>query len=651
MIYLIPAEGGSFMTEISLYRMEMYVIALLLIFTNLLYTFVQNRTDKPQNKFFISVNCIVLINIITSIAEEYAQTQIMISNRAFIVKNIMNYLYFITHAMLCPLFAMYVIYAVGKKQKQVWYRNLLFGALLLITEIITCSNPLTNWVYTFDANRVFHRGWGVYAIYATAGFYYIYSAFTLLTAWNALTRIRRISMSYFFLVVMAGVIIQMLNSNIRSELLSEALGLLGVMVAVENEDDRIDIDTGFYNRKAMLTDINSHIINRRNLTVLNIKITNPELVQRVTGTTNMDILSDILADYLKSVIPRYQIYNANSASFVLMLTDRYTQNAEELAQKISRRFELPFEYNGAELLFNAVIIKADVPGELKTADDVLAMADQSLPKNNKKKILTGDDLDYLLRRVAVEEAISRGIAEHSFEVYYQPTYHIKGRLHGAEALIRLHDSVIGNVFPDEFIPVAEQMGMIDVLDNFVFSEVCRFLLSGIPDEFHMDCINVNLSVMHCMQPDFIEQINEIAEQFGIDKRNINFEITESIAANDYSLLSAIVNVLKSEGYQFSMDDYGTGYSNMESIFSLDFDVVKIDKSILWNAEKSEIGRIVLENTIHMVRQMHRKILVEGVETKEQIDLLTALGVDYLQGYFFSRPVPKDDFVAYISKAG
>ena len=153
-----------------------------------------------------------------------------------------------------------------------------------------------------------------------------------------------------------------------------------------------------------------------------------------------------------------------------------------------------------------------------------------------------------------------------------------------------------------------------------------------------------------MQPDFLQQINQIAEKFDIDKRCINFEITESIAASDYGLLSSIVNVLKSEGYQFSMDDYGTGYSNIESIFSLDFDVVKIDKSILWNAEKSELGRIVLENTVHMVRQMHRKILVEGVETSEQISLLDTLGVDYLQGYFFSRPIPKDDFVAYIRKS-
>ena len=97
-----------------------------------------------------------------------------------------------------------------------------------------------------------------------------------------------------------------------------------------------------------------------------------------------------------------------------------------------------------------------------------------------------------------------------------------------------------------------------------------------------------------------------------------------------------------------MDDYGTGYSNVSAVFSLNLDVIKIDKSILWGAEKSELGMIILENTIRMIRQMKKKILVEGVETKEQIELLEKLGVDYLQGFYFSKPVPKTEFINYIS---
>jgi EAL domain-containing protein (putative c-di-GMP-specific phosphodiesterase class I) len=153
-----------------------------------------------------------------------------------------------------------------------------------------------------------------------------------------------------------------------------------------------------------------------------------------------------------------------------------------------------------------------------------------------------------------------------------------------------------------------------------------------------------------MRDDFVPHIIGIVEEYGIPKSFINFEITESVSASDYELLSKVVKELKEHGFQFSMDDYGTGYSNMHSLFSLDFDIVKIDKSILWDSEKSERGQIILENCVHMIKQMKRKILVEGVETKAHIEKLQSLGVDYYQGYFFSKPINKKQLIDYC-KAG
>ena len=115
------------------------------------------------------------------------------------------------------------------------------------------------------------------------------------------------------------------------------------------------------------------------------------------------------------------------------------------------------------------------------------------------------------------------------------------------------------------------------------------------------------------------------------------------------LLSRVVSALKGEGFMFSMDDYGTGYSNLNAILSLNFDIIKIDKSLLRGAEETELGRILLENTVKMFKQMNREVLVEGVETAEQAALLANLDVDYLQGYFFSRPIPEDEVIKFISR--
>jgi len=155
-------------------------------------------------------------------------------------------------------------------------------------------------------------------------------------------------------------------------------------------------------------------------------------------------------------------------------------------------------------------------------------------------------------------------------------------------------------------------------------------------------------VIQCLRPGFVEHILKIVNSYAVAHSKINFEITESVGAEDYEVLSKVAHDLKKEGFLLSMDDYGTGYSNMEGIFSLDFDVVKIDKSILWNAEKMSRGRIILENSVRMIHDLGCSVLVEGVETEEQIDLLTRLNVDYLQGFYFSKPVPKDRFLEVIA---
>ena len=255
-----------------------------------------------------------------------------------------------------------------------------------------------------------------------------------------------------------------------------------------------------------------------------------------------------------------------------------------------------------------------------------------------------------MRHAAVEEAVTHGLERGSFEGYYQPTYNLDRTLHGAEALLRMHDETLGNIYPDEFIPIAEQLGLVDTLDEFVLREVCRFFATGIPQQFGVDCINVNLSVLECMREGFAAHVSGIVEDAGVRKHFINFEITESVAANDYRRLGQVIDQLRTEGFLFSIDDYGTGYSNMTSLFSLGADIIKIDKSLLWNAEKSDLGMTLLKTSIDMVHDMQKLALMEGVETEAQLAVLERLHCDYLQGYLFAKPLTQAQFIEHLHQA-
>ena len=616
---------------------------------NLIYTFIQGRTDKTHNKIFIGLYFILAVNAVTEMASSIYDDDPTLAAGSLNAVRVSKYVYFATHTVLCPLFFYYVSNISFASTRLSNIKTVIIFVPLVITELLALTNPLTNAVWSFDENNRYCREWGLTLIYIAALIYYVLGIIVLVNSWRILSGKRKKALVFFIFMVATGVIVQLVDKTLRVEVLTEVLGLSGVMMSIENEDERLYSGTRFYNRAAMNLDLGGCLTHNRKLSLIMIHIHNFDNISRLVNSGENNVIVEMIADYLKSVVKRYYVYVPEKSTVVLTLYDEMGEKADQIAEDILKRFDESWEYKDYSIQLNATVMVADVPKQIKSTSEFFYMLDSHGKESKDKRVLRDDDLGFIMRRQAIEEALARGFAENSYEVYYQPTYNLDGSLHGAEALIRMHDKELGKLYPDEFIPVAERSGLIDDIDDFVLEEVCKFIKSGVPARYGINSINVNLSVQQCMRPGFVEEVTEIVERYGVKKRCINFEITESIAADDYDIFSNIITRLKKAGFMFSMDDYGTGYSNVSSVFSLDFDVIKIDKSILWGAE-NKLGMTVLENTIRMIQQMEKKILVEGVETIDQVRLLEKLKVDYLQGYYFSRPIPKNDFVKLISIA-
>ena len=639
----------------QLHETGILIAAFLVAFFSLTYTLALKRTTKVQNRLFVWLLLIIMVNSAcevctvfqTPYCEQYLYARVMVELSMFF--------YFLMHTMLCPLLFFYSLFASGvmirRRSAGKSYQPLLFVPFI-IAEIMVLLNPFTKWVWSFGAGFVYHRNAGIWYIYTCAGCYFLMAAVTMISRRKAIERNKQVALVIFFLLNVVGLLLQMVNGQLHTELFVQALALSGVMLTIENEDQRMDLSTKVYNRGALMTDLNMYLNLRNPFSVLCIRITNSDMLQRLLGAIDSDLLLQKVAEYLKTIHPGDHIYRPTMDSFFLIITE--TDNSvKDLAEGISKRFGESFMFQGTELMLQSTLMLARIPGAFSTPEDILLLCDGPLPPRNTKTLLEGKDLAYLLRRAEVESALHRGLSEGGFEVYYQPIYRMQGMsIYSAEALLRLKDSKIGNIMPDEFIPIAEQNGLIDHIGDFVLEEVCIFLSSGIPTEMGLECISVNLSVLQCLQPDFVKRVMAITKKYEVDSKYINFEITESAAASDYDVLSDVLRELRRCGFLFSLDDYGIGYSNVRSIFSLDFDVIKIDKSILWevhmeNDESTSNGHIILENSVRMLREMKLKILVEGVETADQLELLEQLQVDYLQGFYFSRPVSKNELLGIL----
>lgn len=636
------------------------IAALLLCVSDLIFTLMDKRTGKPQNRVYIAIMLLLSLNAGCGMATLLTEGIRPEAELARSILEISRYIYFLTHTLLAPAFFYYISFVVGRSYN--WginFRNrksmlsfvtqVLPDISVLVMEVIILLNPFLHWTWYYDENLVFHRAWGEFLIYIQAALWIVASFILTMRSWNILSKNRKNSILFCYCLAVLGLVVQLFDARIYAEVLMEAIGFTGVLMYVENEDDRRDVELDVYNRAAFVLDISSALKNKLSMQVLIVRDIHFERTENpvLLGKVDSSALGFQVAEYLGTKIPKYYIYALGHGIFALVLYDQPEESVRTIAQDIAKRFEQPWTVDGEDIYLTASVLIVDVPERAHDADDLLYIAECPIPETAVKPVMEGEDLGWIIRHAAVEEAVTRGLSEGSFEVYYQPTYHTDCSLYGAEALLRMKDRKLGTIYPDEFIPVSEQLGLIDEIDEFVLEQVCGLLATGVPQKQGVGHINVNLSVLECMKEGFADHIIEIVEGYGIKKHHISFEITESVAATDYRHLEEVIEKLKSAGFMFYIDDFGTGYSNISALFSLGADVIKIDKSVLWGAQTDPLGMVLLEGTMRMVKEMHKKTLAEGVETEEQIALLKRLGCDYLQGYYFSKPVSRSEFLEVI----
>lgn len=256
--------------------------------------------------------------------------------------------------------------------------------------------------------------------------------------------------------------------------------------------------------------------------------------------------------------------------------------------------------------------------------------------------------DLLIHRQIAENA-RVALEEHQFQVYYQPKFDLHlGRTSGAEALIRWIHPELGFMNPGVFIPQFEQNGFIRELDLYVWEEVCKMLQKWKKEKRRLIPISVNASRRDFEDDNFAKRVIKIVDHYKLNHNYFHIEITESAYSDNPEKIAKIVKQFHESGFVVELDDFGSGYSSMSALSELDLDIMKLDMSIIQNDDPSS-EKNILEFSMHLAKMLRLQTVAEGVETEEQVERISKLGGDYIQGYYFSKPLPKNQFEAYIEQ--
>lgn len=253
----------------------------------------------------------------------------------------------------------------------------------------------------------------------------------------------------------------------------------------------------------------------------------------------------------------------------------------------------------------------------------------------------------LLNKRLILESGPKALKEQQFTVYYQPKYDIQNNITcGAEALIRWEHPELGFMNPGVFIPLFEQNGFIKELDYYVWDIVCQTIRSWLDKGKRIVPISVNFSRRDFDDVNLARKVIDLVDSYGIEHKFFHIEITESAYSDNPQLIKETIKVFHDNGFIVELDDFGSGYSSMSALSELDLDVMKIDVSII-NSDDAYSGKSILEFSMQLAKMMKLKTVAEGVETLEQVNRILSLGGDYIQGYYYSKPLPREMFEEYL----
>ena len=621
--------------------------AIIISITCVFYILIMNNRLRLRGRLFVALCLIVALDALTGIMGEL----IGATDFSYVIKlytiHVLQFLYFSTHFAIAPLFALYIILVCNVQFRFSTRARCLTGAPFVLMELMVLVIPFYNIVYVIDENLYFHRGPGVYIAYIVSGFYIIFAIVALFLYWNALTNVKRIAIIYFAVLVCFGTVLQMVVIEIRSELMAEAIGFMGLMMMLENDDDRTDVSTRAYNRNAFMMDTTTYLKYKRNFYAICIRLRNADAYRKIAGYEEFEKLLETVVTFLNSLDNKNDVYRMGVDTFILLCPDAGKELADYYSSKIHERFMQEWTYKETDIMLKALILEASAPDQFSSVEYLLLLSDSPIDMDSDH-VLSSHELDFLLRKADVEKAVKRGIEKDLFKVYFEPIY-IKGELTicAAEAYLSLRDIDLGEIKPQEFLPIAEQTGMIDQLGYFMIEQVMYFLGGAIVDEMGVEFVSINVSSVQLLRSDFIEKIQALMEKYGVSPSRIVFDIAESAADSDQNILNSVMKKLNAQGFRFFMDEYGTGFFNMQSKASSVFEGVKIDASLIQSAARTPQSRIIIENRLRMIGQMGKKIVIVGVKNQEALDLIASIKFDYIQGEYFSVPVSKNELVAIL----
>lgn len=629
-------------------------ICSLCIYLIILFTIVINRNFKSTiSKLYTALVGVSFVAAISSILSE-----VLVNFPGMVPENIkylVSSIYLFTRSATGIMYVLYIIF-LSDIWHLFWRRKGLMVILLscfLVVIVLLCLNPLNYMMFYYDEAGHYVRGDLYIAFYISGAFYFALGMFLIIRFGRLIGRLKQLSILALGVLTVIAVTIQYFTPKLMVEMFANAIALLIIRLIVQRPEDVIDPSTGLRSYYAYYNDLAKNSTTNKKVSIILIDIKNYNEIVDFMGNTNELELLGRIADVLElsnsHIRYRGVGYHLYRGFFRFVLGEKNMEYETEVANRLNGYLSKTIKVADFELSLKAQLTIIRYPEDINEYAE-LASFDKDISSivpysGNIVKYSELDDMSKIMSSYIMEKVILNAFENDSFEIMYQPVYSLREQRYvAAEVMLRINDEKYGTINQETFLPTAIKHGYISKIGEYVFDEVCKFIVSEDFNRMKFDYIEIPFSEARCCTREIVRLVIDTANVYGVDLWKINLNIPNKPVKISQNVLLDNMYFFINNNVRMTMSEYKLGNADILKASVLPFENVKIT---IDNDEQRESYWKLMKKTVEAIKEMGIGVAIKGVRNTAEYDRVIRLECDLIQGSYLSKELNSDDLVKLI----
>ncbi|GAB6089389.1 EAL domain-containing protein [Spirochaeta dissipatitropha] len=635
-----------------MYIIHFDIVAVILSLITLYIYYKQKRTASIQSRHFILVIYALIGSSITGVISSLYINSLPDASHFAVLLSIYIFYFIHNSVSICIagyLFSISSISLSSRRQKVVFLLPWIFSMGLITT------NFLHNSIFYIDQNSIYQHGPLLPLLYLTSLIYLFIIIWSIFLRKNRISGLHKLTYAGAILLPVLGIIIQNSVEGLVLEIFATSISMLFILLTIQNVDELKDGQTGLYNREAFNSFLEEYFDHQRLFTVIFHWSPFLSSLHGLVNYENHREISSIYSRGLKEICGKYNLLCIldNGLYAVIIEGSKDSGNAGNVAIELADQSRKLWTFSTMNIQIPArqcmIHCPEDVDNLTGLVDLTGQFVNQSEQSGNRHIFYARDFvLNKYQREATIADTIRRMLDASTPELKYQAIYSAdKSIISGIEALLSLQLDTGEQIHQSEIIKIAEKSGLGLRLGLLMIEKAVGWFAHNQLQNRH-DCqLQIRMLPSLSLELDWPRLVLQVLKDHGFEPENLCLEITETTAVAAGTNLKINMELLTGIGVNFALDDYGSGFTDLRQLISLPFTAIKLDKKIIQNGLSNERDRKLLEASVQLFKHLNKRITAEGIETEDQLQIMTAMGCDHLQGYYFGRPVPGKEIISSI----